>query len=81
MKIQQDKIIKSLKRVEGQVRGVEKMYVEGKACLEVVQQMAAAREALNRVVRELLKREACKCMVNRKDKVRFEKILERLFKS
>ncbi len=81
MKGQQDKIEKSLKRAEGQVRGVQRMYAEGKACLEIAQQIAAAKEALSRVGRELLKSEACKCVADEKEKQKFDKILKQLFKS
>lgn len=76
-----DGIQKSLARIEGQVRGISRLYSEGKQCLKVVQQVAAAREALGRVGRELLKQDACQCMVNETDKHKFEKILKQLFKS
>lgn len=75
-----DKIETSLKRAEGQVRGVQRMYAEGKPCLKIVQQIAAAREALGRVGREMLKREACKCVADEKEKQKFDRILKQLFK-
>ncbi|MFB5663547.1 metal-sensitive transcriptional regulator [Alteribacillus sp. HJP-4] len=37
-----------LKRVEGQVRGVQKMMNEGKDCKDVIHQLSAARAALDR---------------------------------
>jgi len=76
-----DTVQKSLKRIEGQVRGVERLYDEGKSCLEIVQQVAAARAALGRIGREMLKREATKCMVDETEKKKFDKILKQLFKS
>ncbi len=76
-----DEIEKSLKRAEGQVRGIQKMYADSKPCLKIVQQIAAAREALGRVGREMLKREATRCMTDEKEKQKFEKILKQLFKS
>ena len=76
-----DNVQKSLKRIEGQVRGVERLYGEGKSCLEIVQQVAAARAALGRIGREMLKREATKCMVDETEKKKFDKILKQLFKS
>ena len=39
-------IIKRLRRVEGQVRSIATMIEEGRSCLEVAQQMAAAASAL-----------------------------------
>ncbi len=76
-----DKIQKSLARIEGQVRGINKMYAGKKPCLELVQQAAAARQALGRVGRELLKQEACQCMLKQSEKNKFDKILKQLFKN
>lgn len=76
-----DKVEKSLKRIEGQVRGVGRLYGESKPCLEIVQQVAAARAALGVIGRELLKREATKCMVDETERKKFDKILKQLFKS
>jgi DNA-binding FrmR family transcriptional regulator len=42
-------LIRRLKRIEGQVRGLQRMIGEGRACSEVIIQMAALREALNKV--------------------------------
>ncbi|MFZ4452449.1 metal-sensitive transcriptional regulator [Salibacterium aidingense] len=39
-----------LKRVEGQVRGVQKMMEESKDCKDVVYQISAARTALDRAM-------------------------------
>jgi CsoR family transcriptional regulator, copper-sensing transcriptional repressor len=81
MKVQQDKTQKSLKRIEGQVRGIQGMYADNQPCLKIVQQIAAAREALSKVGREMLKSEACSCMVSSTKKDKFDKILKQLFKS
>jgi DNA-binding FrmR family transcriptional regulator len=40
-------VIKRLRRVEGQVRGVQQMLAEGRDCREVVTQMSAANKALD----------------------------------
>ncbi len=42
-------ILRRLKRVEGQVRGITRMVEEGKGCEEVLIQVAAARAALDKV--------------------------------
>jgi DNA-binding FrmR family transcriptional regulator len=42
-----DDIIKRLRRVEGQVRGIQQMLAEGRDCREVVTQMSAAGRALD----------------------------------
>lgn len=76
-----DKIQKSLARIEGQIRGINKMYSSKKTCLNIVQQVVAARAALGSVGRELLKQEACQCMVKESGKNKFDKILKQLFKN
>jgi DNA-binding FrmR family transcriptional regulator len=38
-----------LRRIEGQVRGLQKMIEERRDCAEIVQQLTAARSALDRV--------------------------------
>ena len=39
-------VIRRLKRVEGQVRGIQQMLAEGRDCRDVVTQMSAANKAL-----------------------------------
>ncbi|HEX9123607.1 MAG TPA: metal-sensitive transcriptional regulator [Actinomycetota bacterium] len=39
-------IVTRLRRVEGQVAGVSRMYGEGRYCIEVLDQLAAARAGL-----------------------------------
>jgi DNA-binding FrmR family transcriptional regulator len=39
---------KRLRRVEGQVRGVEKMLAEGRECRDIVTQLSAATKALEK---------------------------------
>lgn len=53
-----DKILKRLKRAQGQLDGVIKMYQDCRECSDVVTQIAAVRAALSGVGRELLKSEA-----------------------
>lgn len=42
-----DAIIKRLRRVEGQIKGIQKMIKEEKTCGDVLIQVSAARSALN----------------------------------
>ena len=41
-----DDLLKRLRRVEGQVRGIQQMLVDGRECRDVVTQMSAATKAL-----------------------------------
>lgn len=48
--IYDDKVKNRLKRIEGQIRGILKMMEEEKDCRDVVSQMAAVRNALDRAI-------------------------------
>jgi len=45
---ERDEIITRLRRVEGQVRGIQRMIEEGRDCEAIVTQLMAARAALDR---------------------------------
>ena len=44
-----DDVVKRLRRLEGQIRGLQRMVDEGAECKDIVTQLAAARGALDRV--------------------------------
>lgn len=44
-----DEMISRLKKIEGQVRGVQKMIQESRNCSDIVIQIAAIKAAVNRV--------------------------------
>lgn len=44
-----DDIIRRLKKIEGQVKGIQRMVDEDKYCVDVLIQVAAVRAAINRV--------------------------------
>lgn len=44
---ERDAILKRLRRVEGQIKGIQKMIIEEKSCADVLIQVSAARSALN----------------------------------
>ena len=46
---QEADLIKALRRIEGQARGIQAMISGGRECAEVVQQLAAMRNAVDRV--------------------------------
>ena len=49
-----DELVMRLKRVEGQIRGIQKMLEEGRDCKEIIQQITAARKAMDRVGMSLI---------------------------
>ncbi len=44
-----DDLLKRLRRIEGQVRGIQQMLVDGRECRDVVTQISAASKALDQV--------------------------------
>ncbi len=44
-----DDVLKRLRRLEGQIRGVQRMIEEGQDCGDVVTQLSACKAALDRV--------------------------------
>jgi DNA-binding FrmR family transcriptional regulator len=51
---EQDGILRRLRRIEGQIKGLQRMLREQRDCAEIVQQLAAARAALDHVAIGLL---------------------------
>ena len=68
-----------LKRIEGQIAGIRKMYKNGRECMEIAQQVAAVRSALAGVGRKILSGEAARCSRSQGDKDKFEKLIQSLF--
>jgi DNA-binding FrmR family transcriptional regulator len=55
-------VLKRLRRIEGQVRGVERMVEENRYCIDVVTQLTAIQAALDKVGLELLSDHAAHCV-------------------
>jgi DNA-binding FrmR family transcriptional regulator len=59
-----DQLQSRLRRIEGQVRGVEKMVDEDRYCIDVLTQISAIQAALDKVALGLLDDHARHCMRN-----------------
>lgn len=57
-----DQLAKRLRRIEGQVRGVQKMVDEDRYCIDVITQIAAIQAALDKVALGLLDGHAHHCV-------------------
>src|SRR5437868_5733968 len=58
-----DQLLTRLRRVEGQVRGVERMVEEDRYCIDVLTQISAVQAALDKVALGLLDDHAHHCVV------------------
>jgi CsoR family transcriptional regulator, copper-sensing transcriptional repressor len=56
------KILNRLARIEGQVRGLQRMIEQGKDCEEILAQLAAAKSALERVGTHLISHHMKDCL-------------------
>jgi CsoR family transcriptional regulator, copper-sensing transcriptional repressor len=67
MKIQdqdiKQKLMQRLRRIEGQVRGVESMLDEERDCREILQQLAAVHSAVQATSRVFLQEYATACLL------------------
>jgi|SRR5215468_9006333 len=52
---------KRLRRIEGQIRGLQKMVEEDRYCADVIVQIASVQEALRGVARNLMKNHMKHC--------------------
>jgi DNA-binding FrmR family transcriptional regulator len=57
-----DALIARLHRIEGQVRGIERMVDDDRYCIDILQQIAAVRSALERVGAQLLEGHVNHCI-------------------
>lgn len=56
-----DPIIAALNRIRGQVDGIAKMYQEERSCVEIARQLAAVRNSVGKVAKDILTCEAGIC--------------------
>jgi len=59
-----DAVQKRLRRVEGQVRGIQRMVDEDRYCIEVLDQVSAVTRALQAVALELLDDHLAHCVAD-----------------
>jgi CsoR family transcriptional regulator, copper-sensing transcriptional repressor len=55
-------LVNRLHRIEGQVRGIERMLEEGRYCIDVLTQIAAVNTALESLAFQLLDRHVKHCV-------------------
>jgi DNA-binding FrmR family transcriptional regulator len=59
-----DDYIRRLRRIEGQVRGLQRMVEDDKYCIDILTQVAAATRALQTVALGLLEEHLSHCVVD-----------------
>ena len=73
-------MLNRLRRVEGQLRGIQRMIIEEKPCYDVLLQLSAARKAMQKACIEILKNYLHKCVheAQSPDFDNLEKLIEAL---
>ena len=58
-----DQLLKRLRRIEGQIRGVQEMVEDDRYCIDILTQISAAQAALDKVALGLLDDHARHCVM------------------
>ncbi|WP_265570866.1 metal-sensitive transcriptional regulator [Sphingomicrobium nitratireducens] len=56
------KVVNRLKRIEGQVRGIQKMVEDDRYCIDILTQIQAIKAAIGKVESEVLRNHARHCV-------------------
>jgi len=73
--------ISSLRRVEGQIRGITKMIEEDKYCIDILNQIKAAKSAIKTVENKILKTHLKACVKDTlSDNSKFDEKVEEILK-
>lgn len=68
MKTNKQKLIRRLKIIEGQVRGLQKMIDNGKYCIDVITQTSAVKQGLSNVEDALMEGHLGHCVIDQMKK-------------
>jgi len=72
-------LIRRLKKIEGQVKGLQRMIENDKSCVEVLIQVAAIRAAINKVGTIIFEHHSRGCIINAvKNEANQEEAIEEL---
>ena len=74
------KIITRLNKIEGQIRGMKKMLLEGEYCGDILNQSLAVKSALGSVNQEIMEMFSNACIVNPESREDFFRYLKKLMK-
>ena len=71
-----DQLLARLARIEGQVRGIERMVEEDRYCIDVLTQISAIQAALDKVALGLLDGHARTCVLGAEPELQDERTAE-----
>lgn len=74
------KIITRLKRIQGQLVGIEKMIIDDKYCIDIITQTSAVKSAISSLEDEMLSSHLTHCLQDNKNKNRLKEMQEEIIK-
>jgi DNA-binding FrmR family transcriptional regulator len=78
---EKDELLKRLRRIEGQTRGIQAMVADDRWCPDILQQIAAATAALDKVALGLAAGHVQHCMAEGADPARREEMTAELMQA
>jgi len=77
---EKQKLIRRLKIIEGQVRGLQEMVESSKYCIDIITQTSAIKQALSGVENALMESHLGTCLVRQIQKGQTEKATKEILK-
>lgn len=74
------KIISRLKRIQGQLGGVEKMILDDKYCIDIITQTSAIKNAISSLEDEMLEAHLSHCLHKETNKSKLEEMQKEIIK-
>ena len=74
------KIVRRLKIIEGQVRGLQEMLTTGAYCIDVITQTSAVKQALSGVEDSIMENHLSTCVVHQMRKGKEKKAIAEILK-
>lgn len=71
-------LLRRLRKIEGQVKGIQRMVEEDKYCVDVLIQIAAVRAALNKVGTIIFEHHTRGCLITAVEQGRHEEMISEL---
>lgn len=80
MKTETEKLVRRLKIIEGQIRGLQEMIESGTYCIDIITQTSAVKQALSNVEDILMENHLGTCLVHQIQKGQTKKAKEEILK-
>ena len=78
---EKDSLLKRLKRIEGQVKGIQKMIEDDRYCNDILIQIAAVRSAMNKVGGLILENHLKGCVKKSLEEQPSDEVIDELIKT